>query len=197
MSSCSPGLLLLLALSIGESPEDRRLAARIRDGDRAAFRTFFDRHHGRLFGYLRSRGVPASDAEDLVQTAFIYIWEHRDRIDPKRSLRAYLFRIGYTRALNRLRDSARVDLDAPVDRPSSTGSETPESDALTRELREALDAAIEDLPERRRAVFELCFLRDFTYQEAANALDITRNTVETHMRLALRDLRDTMAAFQD
>jgi RNA polymerase sigma-70 factor (ECF subfamily) len=43
-------------------------------------------------------------------------------------------------------------------------------------------------------VFELCFLQDCTYREAADALDVTPKTVETHMRLALRDLRDALEA---
>jgi RNA polymerase sigma-70 factor (ECF subfamily) len=136
--------------------------------------------------------VPPAAAEDLVQNAFLYIWEHRDDIDPDQSLRAYLFRIGYTRALNHHRDTAAIDDEADVERAQAPERSTPESDALQAELRKQIDAAIAALPERRRAVFELCFLQDCTYQEAADALDISRKTVETHMRLALRDLRSAL-----
>jgi RNA polymerase sigma-70 factor (ECF subfamily) len=191
------GLLLVLALAAAEKPPED-LAARIREGDREAFRTFFDRHHGRLLGYLRSRGLSQSEAEDVVQNAFLYIWEHRREIDPDKSLRAYLFRIGYTRGLNRLRDASKFDPDAEVAEQSDRGDrssrpETPEADVLTAELRAQIDDAIAALPEKRRAVFELCFLRDYTYREAAQALDISPKTVETHIRLALRDLRETLA----
>jgi RNA polymerase sigma-70 factor (ECF subfamily) len=194
MSPPSVGpLLLLLALALGDAPEDRSLAERIKEGDRAAFRHFFDRHHGRLLGYLRSRGVPSPKAEDIVQTAFLYVWEHRSEIDPDQSLRAYLFRIGYTRAMNHFRDASKFDLDATAETQQAEQN-TPESDALNAELRAQIDEAIAALPERRRAVFELCFLQDCTYREAADALDVTPKTVETHMRLALRDLRDALEA---
>lgn len=190
MASIVPGLLLLLALGMEGA---RALAERIRAGDREAFRTFFDRHHERLLGYLRSRGVPAAAAEDIVQTAFVYVWDHRDDIDPDQSLRAYLFRIGYTRALNHFRDTAKFDVDADLDRAPAP-QQSPERDLLSAEVRREIDDAVAALPERRRTVFELCFLRDYTYDEAAQALDISRKTVETHMRLALRDLREALAA---
>jgi RNA polymerase sigma-70 factor (ECF subfamily) len=185
----SAALVLLLALAPEGPSGAPSLAERIRNGDREAFRAFFDRHHGRLLGYLRSRGVPDAAAEDIVQAAFLYVWEHRADIDPDRSLRAYLFRIGYTRGLNHFRDTATEIADPDVGHTSAAGRSSPEDDALHTELRARIDEAIAALPDRRRAVFELCFLQDCTYREAAEALDITRKTVETHMRLALRDLR--------
>jgi RNA polymerase sigma-70 factor (ECF subfamily) len=196
MMSFPAGLLFLLALAVEDRPGEASLAKRIKTGDREAFRTFFDRHHGRLLGYLRSRGVPKDAAEDLVQTAFLYVWEHRDTIDPDRSLRAYLFRIGHTRALNHFRDNSKFDPDADVQEVRSGESNTPEADALQAELRAQIDAAIARLPERRRAVFQLCFLQECTYREAAEVLDIRPKTVETHMRLALRDLREALGDVQ-
>jgi RNA polymerase sigma-70 factor (ECF subfamily) len=196
MRSTSFGLLLLLALALEDTPTERDLAERIKDGDRTAFRRFFERHHGRLLGYLRSRGIPSDVAEDLVQNAFLYVWEHRDEIDPNQSLRAYLFRIGYTRALNHHRDTSKFDADADLERAPSSEQGTPEANAMNAELRAQIDDAIGALPERRRAVFELCFLQDCAYQEAADALDITQKTVEAHMRLALRDLREALADVQ-
>jgi RNA polymerase sigma-70 factor (ECF subfamily) len=192
MPPLSLTLILVLALSQDDTPDSTLLARRIKNGDREAFRVFFDRHHGRLFGYLCSRGIDADAAEDLVQTAFLYIWEHRAEINPDQSLRAYLFRIGYTRALNHLRDSSRTTTDSEVERIAGREN-SPERNAINAELRERIDAAIADLPERRRAVFELCFLQDCTYREAAEALDVTIKTVESHMRLALRDLREALS----
>lgn len=192
MSSLPAALLVLLAFARENPSGDASLARRIKNGDHSAFRRFFDRHHGRLLGYLRSRGVPDAEAEDIVQTAFLYVWQHRSEIDPDQSLRAYLFRIGYTRALNHFRDESKIDGDAEVDRVPSSAHSSPEAEALNAELQAQIDEAIAALPERRRAVFELCFLRDFTYREAAEALDIARKTVENHMRLALRDLRASL-----
>ncbi len=184
-----PPFLVLLALHTPD-PDAARLAARIRDGDHAAFRAFFDEHHGALLAFLHRRRVPLAVADDLAQQAFVYVWEHRATIDTGRSLRAYLYRIAYTRALNHVRDTAR--LDASPDEWEGT----PEGDAASLALvEEAVGNAIAELPERRRAVFELCFLQGLTHREAADALGISPKTVEHQMGHALKFLRERLRAF--
>ncbi len=59
-----------------------------------------------------------------------------------------------------------------------------------------VQAAVETLPERRRAVFELCILQGLTYAEAADALDISRKTVENHMGYALKAVREHLSGLR-
>ncbi|MEM1128380.1 MAG: sigma-70 family RNA polymerase sigma factor [Bacteroidota bacterium] len=187
-------LLIVLAFAATPDVDDAALAQAIREGDHRAFRVFFDRYHAALLGYLGRRKVPPAAAEDLVQKAFIYIWTHRADIDPEKSLRAYLFRIAYTRALNHFRDTAKFDRDAELSTlPLTTNVGDAAEQAL---LQEALDAAIAALPERRRAVFELCFLQELTYKEAAAALEVSVKTVENQMGYAFKALRQALAAFR-
>jgi RNA polymerase sigma-70 factor, ECF subfamily len=188
--------LLLLGLALREDPDGSDLARRIRDGDREAFRIFFDRHHERLYGYICSRGVPDDAAADLVQNAFVYIWTHRASIDPEKSLRAYLFRIGYTRALNHVRDTAAEEGGADLDARVNEQGTSPEAETQVRLLRETVDAAIAELPERRRAAFTLCFIDGLSYREAAEVLDVTRKTIENHISHALRDLREALDGYE-
>lgn len=187
-------LLLLLATSAGGDLDDEALARRIKDGDRAAFETFFRRHHAALFRYLKRRGCPDDVAEDIIQNAFVYIWQRRDQINPNKSLRGYLFTIGYSRMLNHIRDTRKFDVE--VDPDEQAASAAPDAETEYALLQEQLQAAIGELPERRRAVFELCFMEDLTYREAADVLGIARKTVENHMRLALQDIREALAAFE-
>jgi len=188
--------LLLLGLALREDPDGSDLARRIRDGDREAFRIFFDRHHERLYGYICSRGVPDDAAADLVQNAFVYIWTHRADIDPEKSLRAYLFRIGYTRALNHVRDTAAEERGADLDARVNEQGTSPEAETQVRLLRETVNAAIAELPERRRAAFTLCFIDGLSYREAAEVLDVTRKTIENHISHALRDLREALDGYE-
>jgi RNA polymerase sigma-70 factor (ECF subfamily) len=193
MTSTAAVLLLLLATHGGDDLDDTALAQRIKEGDRAAFETFFRRYHAALFRYLTRRGCPDDVAEDIIQNAFVYIWQRRDEINPAKSLRGYLFTIGYSRMLNHARDTAKFDDAAELDRQPSRSA--PDAAAEHRLLQEHLQEVIDALPERRRAVFELCFMEDLTYREAAEVLGITRKTVENHMRLALKDVRAALAAF--
>ncbi len=186
-------VVLCLALHGATEPDDRELARRIKRGDRAAFRAFFERHHALLLRYLRRRGVAEAVCEDILQNAFLAIWERRAQIDEDKSLRAFLFKIGHNRALNHFRDTARF-ADAPA-REDPAPTPAPDRQAAFAQMQHALGEAVAALPERRRAVFELCFLQGLTYREAAEALDVSVKTVENQMGHALKAVRKALAVF--
>jgi RNA polymerase sigma-70 factor (ECF subfamily) len=181
-------LLLSLAFSASSDLDDRALAASIRSGDAQAFRIFYERHYDPLYRYLVSRGADGAQAEDLIQKAFLMIWEKRESIDPTKSLRSYLFTIGFSKFLNERKRDAKSTLVEGDDWPPVEG-QSPEDAIRYRELLSTVHAAVEAMPEKRRMVFELCFLKQYSYQEAADALSLSRNTIENHMAAALKEVR--------
>lgn len=184
-------ILIQLALSSDGGLDSPELLRSIRQGDHKAFRKFFDRHHKHLYHFLLKRGVSEQVAEDLIQQAFLMIWEKREEIDETKSLRAYLFRIAYTRMLNHIRDHKKFSSTEPVNPVTAT----PDEVMVHEELKEKIEAAISAMPEKRQTVFRLCFLQEFSYKEAASTLDISVKTVENHMGLALKDLRNALKTF--
>lgn len=189
-----PDVLVLVLASIGDEHfDDTAIAGRIRNGDHEAFRLFFEKYHPALLGYLLRRGIDEESARDIIQQAFLYIWEKRSTIDTDKSLRAYLFRIGSSRGLNLVRDSRKFD-EAPLSRDlpfdTSADEETHENDVM-----DSLSLAIQALPDKRREVFELCFMQQLSYKEAAEIMDVSVKTIENHMALALKDIRSKMKKF--
>ena len=178
-------------MQLDEGRDDTTLAQRIKEGDHTAFRHFFDRYHEALLIYLSKRGLAREAAQDIVQNAFIKIWETRDQIEPSKSLKAFLFRIGYTRALNYFRDNSKFEHGA--DLSAKPDSANVHQEASYNQMHSYLISIVHKMPERRRAVFELCFLQELTYREAAQALDVSVKTVENHMALALKTVRAAMA----
>lgn len=185
-------LLLLLGAALDSETDDHAIYLRIRNGDQKAFKMFFEKHHDELFRYLKQKGLAKEAAEDLIQKAFVYIWENRDGIDETKSLRAYLFRIAYTRMLNLFRDHSKFDKNQEV--PDVAESQNSADEALNRrELNNAIEKAISAMPDKRQEVFRLCFLQEFTYKEAAETLEVSVKTIENHMGLALKDLRTSLS----
>ena len=167
------------------------LARRTKDGDADAFRVLFDALYDGLLRYMGRFKLPAEEADDVIQQAFVYVWMHREQIDPSKSIRAYLYRAVHTRALNALRDRAKH---TPLDAISANEEAEPAGldAAETGELRALLDQAIDSLPDRQRAVFMLCYVEGMRYQEAAETLEISTKTVENHMSRALKTLRELL-----
>jgi RNA polymerase sigma-70 factor (ECF subfamily) len=190
-------ILLFLATIGGADADQTELAKRIREGDHEAFRTFFEQYHDQVLGYLRRRGLPDEVAADLTQQAFITIWDNRAQIDPAKSLRAYLYRIGYTRSLNYTRDTQKFMADVDLTQIPIAQSSNPEEEASYEDAQVMLRKAIEALPEKRRQVFEMCFISELTYREVSEMLDISIKTVESQMMHALRHIREEMKGFLD
>lgn len=188
-------LLLLLAFAKYNGINPSELSVAIRNGNHKAFKTFYDEHYDGLYRFMVSRGMSHAEAEDLVQKAFVMIWEKRDGIDESKSLRAYLFQIAYSRMLNHVDYQSKFnDDDLPEE---DTTAHTPETDVNYKELLRIVKQAIRDMPEKRGLVFESCFMEQHTYKETAEAMEVSVKTVENHMTLAFKDLRAALAETYD
>ena len=189
-------LILLLASVDSNELNDPELALKIKKGDHEAFKKFFDKYSAFLLNFLIKRGTAREAAKDLVQQAFVMIWEKRETIDETKSLRAYLFRIAYTRMLNLFRDHSKYDEDAdPESNASIDQDENTEPESNT-ELNQAIEKAISSMPDKRQEVFRMCFIQEFTYKETAQVLDVSVKTIENHMGLALKDMREMLKEYR-
>lgn len=183
---------ILFLLAANHDGDDHQLLLDIKSGNHAAFKKFFDQHNQILYHFLLKKGLAKEAAEDLVQQAFVSIWEKRNQIDEEKSLKAYLFKIAYTRMLNLFRDTKKFDENVS-DFEAFEKSEGDENPLDQKELNKLIEISIAQLPEKRQEVFRLCFLENFTYKEAADHLEVSVKTIENHMGLALKDLRNALS----
>lgn len=187
-------LVLLVAVAADYFENEAELYEAIKNGNEKAFENFFNSHYDALFIFLRNRNIRRETAEDLIQKAFLYIWENRKKIKPDLSLKSYLYRIAYTRMLNHINQN-RDHLD--IENHVNGTNKTPHDAAEYNDLYSAFKEAISNMPERRRTVFESCFIEDLTYKETAELLSISVKTVENHMALAFKDLRKELKVFNE
>jgi RNA polymerase sigma-70 factor (ECF subfamily) len=187
-------------------PRDHSLSqvAAVRGGDREAFAALFHEHYDGLCrfaeGYVRSPEA----AQEIVQQIFLRLWEHRARWVVRDTVRTYLYGAVRNRALDwlkhqRVEDRWRERIAwADTDRIPGMGQPTPPADlrAEAGDFAAALDRAIQDLPERYRAVVELRARQGMTIAEIARILDIPFKTAEARAARALRSLRAALAPFR-
>ncbi|HEX2080475.1 MAG TPA: RNA polymerase sigma-70 factor [Longimicrobium sp.] len=178
---------------------DRALAERIREGDAAAFETLFHRYYGRLHAFARTYVRAPEAAEDLVADVFVRVWERRTEWELRGGPRAYLYGAVRNEALawlrrQRMLDRAHADA-LRDDRRPGMGAAPLAGDAQleARELAEAIDRAVDALPDRSREAFVLHRRHGLSYAEVAAAMDISPRTVEVHIGRAFKALRTRLS----
>ena len=157
---------------------DDQLVALFRAGHDEAFGTIHDRYRQRLFAYARQMlGGSASDAEDVMQDVFLRAYDALRVNDRELLLRAWLYRVAHNRCIDQLRRPAP----APEDiYDLNRGPQHDLADqAERREDLRRLVADVRRLPEQQRSALLMREMEGLSYQELANALDVTVPAVKS------------------
>jgi RNA polymerase sigma-70 factor (ECF subfamily) len=153
---------------------------------------------------LRIMGDP-DEAEEVVQDAFISACGKMASFEGRSKLSTWLYRITTNAALMRLRKRRddTVSLDEPqtgedgdlLPRQLGDWDIDPSRQALSTELRQVMEAAVESLPPSLRAAFILRDIQGLSTQEAAEALDITETALKVRLHRARLALRERLAGY--
>lgn len=172
--------------------DERELLARLRTGDTSAFDAIFRAHYALLVRVGESMLRERATAEEIAQDVMLELWRRREQLDVTDSVRGYVLQATRNRALNHLRHRAIERRSEP--QLIESAARAPLADAATREseLEAAIRAAIAELPDRCRTVFELSRGEGLKYAEIATRLGISVKTVEVQMGKALRLLRERL-----
>lgn len=128
-------------------------------------------------------------AQDIVQECFANLWEKQTSETPAANIKSYLYTMVRNKCVDELRQSDHLPIALE---PSDLDAYISEEECERRSIIEArLWTAIDKLPERCREIFLLSKRDGLKYQEIATKLDISVNTVENHVRKALKQLRDS------
>jgi RNA polymerase sigma-70 factor, ECF subfamily len=174
---------------------DHEQLAALRLGDEAAFDAIFRAYYARLVRMSEGMLGERAPAEEIAQDVMLELWRRREALVVETSLQAYLFRATRNRTLNHLRHEKVVNRGSVFAAPEMSVQPQGEDELRNREIDAALRDAMNSLPPRCRAVFELSRVQGLKYAEIATALDISIKTVEAQMGKALRIIRDRMSDF--
>lgn len=174
---------------VSDGSDDEELARRVREGDLSAVEALLERYWQPLVRSAFRLLDDQESAEDVVQDTFVRVW--RGRMESRNGpVRAYLFRVARNLALDELRcRGARSRREGKYGGIYVQPSVTPPEVLKQEDIRAAMNAAIQSLPERRREAFTLVYLRDLSYAEASEIMGVSTKTLGNHLSVALADLR--------
>lgn len=189
-----PGRVVRCGVVAGTaSAWEQLLLDRIVAGDDSALQTAFDQFGGVVFG-LATRLVGSVEAADICQEVFITLWDHPERVDPRRgSLRAFLVTVARRRCIDHLRKQGRRSANEkravradPA--PTPDVGEAALAMIAGQRVRDALGA----LPPEQRIAIQLAYFDGLTFRQVATATGTSEGTAKSRIRLGLGRLAKLM-----
>ncbi|NWJ52151.1 MAG: RNA polymerase sigma-70 factor [Bacteroidetes bacterium] len=168
------------------------------EGDINAYRFLFDHHFSDLCNflliYLHSREL----SEEIALEIYTYIWEKRETLHVNTTFKSFLFSSAKNKAISLYRKEQKNKF---------TSLETEESEIYqissaqhvmeNKELRQIIEAAISKLPEKSRQVYQMAWEDNLSHKEIAMQLGMSPKTVENHVGIALRRLRELLKPYYE
>lgn len=179
---------------------DCELVTNLKKGDGAAFKEIFSRYHQKLLFYTISIVKSKSVGKDIVQETFLKLWEKRTKLQPDQSLSSYIHIIARNMAFNHLKRAGYDD--GLKEKIWESILETQqrvlfEEELHARENSQWVRKAIDQMPPRRKLIFQLSREKGMTHREIARKLGISKNTVKNQMVSAQKEIREFLRRYTD
>lgn len=168
------------------------LANRLRGREPGALEELYELVAGRAFGLAYRILSDGASAEDVVQEAFLWVWNSPDRIDPSRgSVESLLMTVVHRRSIDALRARNRRDaLRGPVDIDAVDEKASDLFDSVARSLtHERVRESVTGLSDDQRQVIEMAYFNGLTHREISEQTGVPIGTVKSRLRLGMAKLR--------
>ena len=182
-----------------DSINEKRLLTELKNGSFHAFERLYNMYSGKLYNFImRISSGNQYMAEEVVQSAFIRVWEVRERVEPESSFISFLCTIAKNLLMNMYQRQTVEYVyneylkNTGVDRDSQT-----EESIDLRFLNEYIDSLAEELPAQRKKIFILSKRQNYTNKEIAEMMGISESTVVTQLSLAVKFMREQLMKHYD
>ncbi|MBT1687445.1 RNA polymerase sigma-70 factor [Dawidia soli] len=165
----------------------------LKTGDTTAFEMLFRTYYQSLCNYAYTFIQDRDEAEEVVQSTFLSVWEKREALEIHTAVKPYLYAMVRNACLNLLKHEKikqrHVEGELAV---AERSVESVSRTVMASELEVRICEAMEQLPEQCRLIFKLSRFEELKYAEIADQLGLSIKTVENQMGKALRIMREQL-----
>ncbi len=169
------------------------LVGRLKNNDKEAFNLLFYMYAEKIFKFSLTFFNAEAEAEEIVQDVFLKIWLKRTTISNPSTFNAYIYTIAKNLIFNNLKKNIyKKKYESYLYSNYKAHQNDTENEVLYEETKKRIDSALRQLPKKRKEVFLLSRREGLKNKEIAEKLSISIKTVETHMSLSLKYLKEVL-----
>ena len=142
-------------------------------------------HSHKLYRFMLKSMNDKDEANDLVQDAFMKLWEHREAVEFTKA-KAWLFTTAYNAMINRIKKSQRTES------INNTSVNEPYTSDSSFELRQLINNSLEQLPEIQKSIVLLRDLEGYNYDEIGEILNLNESQVKVYLFRARKKLQEIL-----
>lgn len=180
---------LIFAYILNVEMEDNELILLLKQNSKEAFTALYKKYWRQVYNFSRLYLTNQDTAEEVVQEVFIKVWEGRDFMREDDNFKGLMFIITRNLIFNQHRKNLNEDFYKMTVLAAMEDSYDIEEEIEAKNLSEYIDMLINELPPRRREIFNLSRKGNKSYKEIAELLNISEKTVENQISEALKYLR--------
>jgi RNA polymerase sigma-70 factor (ECF subfamily) len=177
---------------------DHELMLAVRDGELSALGELFERHHGRLYGFLVKLTGHRAAAEDIAQTVFQRMLKYRHTYRDEGSFTAWMYHLARRCAADHFRKSSAAPAATDPSALQDHADDAPHAAdrAARRDDHDLLHLALNRLGRDDREVLLLSRFQELSFAEIATILECSAGAAKVRAHRALKELRDIFLALQ-
>lgn len=167
----------------------------LRNGVKGAYEHLYREYYSMLYHLAYQYLEDVDEAKEIVQNAFLKLWEIKKQLQDNSNLKNYLFTLVKNSSLNQIKRKQMINTHNDIIRQKELDLQYESLSLMTydymeiQQLKAQIDSAVEDLPDHCRKVFCMSRYDGLKNKEIASKLNISEKTVEAHMTKALKTLR--------
>ena len=169
----------------------------IKEGNVAVYTRFYKEYHPRIYAQILFLSNSPTLAEEITQETFLKLWETRESIVVNKSLKSYVRTIAHHKLMDHFREGFTWEsVNEVVAEPAATQTSVID-DLIFQEYQAVAQQAVDQLPQPKRAIFQLRYQESLSYAEIAHRLGTTPKAIERHLAKATLTVKQYLAQHID
>jgi len=173
--------------------QESRWVVELRNDSQTAFAELFNRYKKKLYYFALSYLNDSAEAEEVVQSVFVRLWENRSTLDETMSIKNFIYKSTVNACYNFLKKKAVRNRYLENELVAFNEAENRSYDEIFyKDLKRQIDNIISSLPSQQQQIFQLSRFEGLSHADIADKLNLSIRTVENQIYRALKVIKDNL-----